>query len=121
MDSPDSLELAQHVAGVLAEHVTDVVLSPGSRNSPLAYALLAREDITVHVRIDERSAAFTALGIARVQRRHVGVVMTSGTAVANAFPAVVEAHMSHTPLAVISADRPERLLGTGAPPSLIHI
>ena len=114
MGSPDSLELAQHVARVLAEHVTDVVLSPGSRNSPLAFALLAREDITVHVRIDERSAAFTALGLARVQRRHVGVVMTSGTAVANAFPAVVEAHMSHTPLVVVSADRPERLVGTGA-------
>ena len=114
VDSPDSLELAQHVARVLAEHVTDVVLSPGSRNSPLAFALLAREDITVHVRIDERSAAFTALGLARVQHRHVGVVMTSGTAVANAFPAVVEAHMSHTPLVVVSADRPERLVGTGA-------
>ena len=114
VDSPDSLELAQHVARVLAEHVTDVVLSPGSRNSPLAFALLAREDITVHVRLDERSAAFTALGLARVQRRHVGVVMTSGTAVANAFPAVVEAHMSHTPLVVVSADRPERLVGTGA-------
>ena len=66
------------------------------------------------MRIDERSAAFTALGLARVQRRHVGVVMTSGTAVANAYPAVIEAHMSHTPLAVISADRPERLVGTGA-------
>ena len=114
VDSLDSLTLAQHVAQVLAEHVTDVVLSPGSRNSPLAYALLAREDITVHVRIDERSAAFTALGLARVQRRHVCVVMTSGTAVANAFPAVVEAYMSHTPLVVVSADRPERLVGTGA-------
>ncbi|MCT1453152.1 2-succinyl-5-enolpyruvyl-6-hydroxy-3-cyclohexene-1-carboxylic-acid synthase [Corynebacterium sp. p3-SID1145] len=116
MESPasDSMQLAAHVAEVVAEHVTDVVLCPGSRNSPLAYALLARRDITVHVRIDERAAAFTALGIARVQRRHVGVVMTSGTAVANTFPAVIEAHMSHTPLAVISADRPERLVGTGA-------
>lgn len=113
MDS-GSLDLAQYVADVLADHVTDVVLCPGSRNSPLAYALLARRDITLHVRIDERSAAFTALGLARVQRRHVGVVMTSGTAVANALPAVVEAHMSHTPLAVVSADRPERLIGTGA-------
>ena len=110
----DAATLAEAVVDELANHVTDVVLSPGSRNSPLAYALLARRDITVHVRIDERSAAFTALGLARVQRRHVGVVMTSGTAVANALPAVVEAHMSHTPIAVISADRPERLVGTGA-------
>ena len=111
---PDSAQLAAYVVDKLAEHVTDVVLSPGSRNSPLAYALLARHDITVHVRIDERSAAFTALGLARVQRRHVGVVMTSGTAVANTYPAVIEAHMSHTPLAIVSADRPERLVGTGA-------
>ncbi|WKD56811.1 2-succinyl-5-enolpyruvyl-6-hydroxy-3-cyclohexene-1-carboxylate synthase [Corynebacterium capitovis DSM 44611] len=111
MGAPD---LAAHVAEALAKHVTDVVLSPGSRNAPLAYALLARGDIRVHVRIDERSAAFTALGMARVQRKHVAVVMTSGTAVANALPAMVEAYMSHTPLAVVSADRPERLVGTGA-------
>ncbi len=110
----DSMRLAAYVVDTLAEHVTDVVLSPGSRNSPLAYALLARRDIRVHVRIDERSAAFTALGIARVQHRHVGVVMTSGTAVANTYPAVIEAHMAHTPLAIVSADRPERLVGTGA-------
>ena len=110
----ESFALASAVAEELAKHVTDVVMSPGSRNSPLAYALLARGDFQVHMRIDERAAAFTALGLARVQKRHVGVVMTSGTAVANALPAVVEAHMSHTPLAVISADRPEHLVGTGA-------
>lgn len=108
------MQVAEIVAEQLAQHVTDVVLCPGSRNSPLAYALLARGDIRVHVRIDERAAAFTALGLARVQRRHVAVVMTSGTAVANAYPALIEAHMSHTPLAVVSADRPERLVGTGA-------
>lgn len=109
-----AMEIAAAVAALVAKHCTDVVMSPGSRNSPLAYALLARQDVRVHMRIDERSAAFTALGLARVQRRHVGVVMTSGTAVANAYPAVIEAHMSHTPIAVISADRPERLVGTGA-------
>ena len=109
-----AMEIAAAVAELVAKHCTDVVMSPGSRNSPLAYALLARQDVRVHMRIDERSAAFTALGLARVQRRHVGVVMTSGTAVANAYPAVIEAHMSHTPIAVISADRPERLVGTGA-------
>ncbi|SDM08776.1 2-succinyl-5-enolpyruvyl-6-hydroxy-3-cyclohexene-1-carboxylate synthase [Corynebacterium mycetoides] len=113
-ENTDSVQLATYVVDRLAEHVTDVVLSPGSRNSPLAYALLARRDIAVHVRIDERAAAFTALGMARLQRRHVAVVMTSGTAVANAYPAVIEAHMSHTPLAVVSADRPEYMVGTGA-------
>ena len=109
-----AMEIAAAVAELVAKHCTDVVMSPGSRNSPLTYALLARRDVRVHMRIDERSAAFTALGLGRVQRRHVAVVMTSGTAVANAYPAVIEAHMSHTPLAVISADRPERLVGTGA-------
>lgn len=79
------MQVAQQVVESLAGNVTDVVMSPGSRNSPLAYALLARRDIRVHMRIDERSAAFTALGMARVQRRHVAVVVTSGTAVANAY------------------------------------
>ena len=108
------MELAQALAAQLSRHLTDVVLCPGSRNAPLALALLARPDIRVHTRLDERSAAFAALGLARVQRRHVGVVMTSGTAVANTLPAMVEAHYSHTPLAVISADRPARMVGTGA-------
>ena len=111
---PNAREIGAGVAEFVAKHCTDVVLCPGSRNSPLAYALLARRDLQVHVRIDERSAAFTALGIARVQQRPVAVVMTSGTAVANVLPAVVEAHMSHTPLMVVSADRPPRLVGTGA-------
>ena len=107
MSQPESISLATAVAEQLARHLSDVVICPGSRNSPLSLALLARPDIRVHVRLDERSAAFLALGIARVQRRHVGVVMTSGTAVANCLPAMVEAAQSHTPLAVISADRPE--------------
>ncbi|MFH0411044.1 2-succinyl-5-enolpyruvyl-6-hydroxy-3-cyclohexene-1-carboxylic-acid synthase [Corynebacterium sp. L4756] len=113
MDS-QSLVLAQAVAAQLSRHVTDVVLCPGSRNSPLSLALLAREDIRVHTRIDERTAAFLALGLARVSGRHVAVVMTSGTAVANTLPAMIEAHYSHVPLAIVSADRPQRLVGTGA-------
>lgn len=109
-----SMDLAKNVAEQLSRHLSDVVICPGSRNSPLSLALLARTDMKVHVRLDERSAAFLALGLARVQRRHVGVLMTSGTAVANALPAMVEAHYSHTPLAVISADRPRSLQNTGA-------
>ena len=111
---PDAMELAQAVVEQLSRHVSDVVVCPGSRNSPLSLALLARPDLKVHVRHDERSAAFLALGIARVQRRHVAVVMTSGTAVANCLPALVEAHYAHVPLAVVSADRPRRLQDTGA-------
>lgn len=109
-----SLVLAQAVAAQLSQHVTDVVICPGSRNSPLSLALLAREDLRVHTRIDERTAAFFALGMARVSGRHVAVVMTSGTAVANTLPAMIEAHYSHVPLAIVSADRPARLIGTGA-------
>nr|WP_144793697.1 2-succinyl-5-enolpyruvyl-6-hydroxy-3-cyclohexene-1-carboxylic-acid synthase [Corynebacterium singulare] len=114
VSNPESMELAQVLAAQLSRHLTDVVLCPGSRNAPLSLALLARSDVRVHTRLDERSAAFAALGLARVQRRHVGIVMTSGTAVANTLPAMVEAHYSHTPLAVISADRPARMVGTGA-------
>lgn len=111
---PESVHLAQQVAARLAEFATDVVLCPGSRNAPLSLALIAHLGLRVHVRLDERSAAFLALGLARVQQRHVAVVMTSGSAVSNCLPAVVEASHSHTPLVVLSADRPQRLVGTGA-------
>lgn len=109
-----SMETAHAVAAQLSRHCREVVICPGSRNSPLSVALLARRDIRVHTRLDERTAAFLALGLARVSGRHVAVVMTSGTAVANALPAMIEAAHSHVPLAVISADRPRRLQGTGA-------
>ncbi|MGX9682221.1 2-succinyl-5-enolpyruvyl-6-hydroxy-3-cyclohexene-1-carboxylic-acid synthase [Corynebacterium propinquum] len=111
---PEAIHLAQQVAARLAEFATDVVLCPGSRNAPLSLALIAHPGLRVHVRLDERSAAFLALGLARVQQRHVAVVMTSGSAVSNCLPAVVEASHSHTPLVVLSADRPQRLVGTGA-------
>lgn len=111
---PEAVQLAQQVAARLAEFATDVVLCPGSRNAPLSLALIAHPGLRVHVRLDERSAAFLALGLARVQQRHVAVVMTSGSAVSNCLPAVVEAAHSHTPLLVLSADRPQRLVGTGA-------
>lgn len=111
---PAAVQLAQQVAARLAEFATDVVLCPGSRNAPLSLALIAHPGLRVHVRLDERSAAFLALGLARVQQQHVAVVMTSGSAVSNCLPAVVEAAHSHTPLLVLSADRPQRLVGTGA-------
>lgn len=94
-----------------------VLVSPGSRSAPLTYAVGALVDAGVleaHVRIDERVAAFTALGIARATGAPVGLITTSGTAVGECLPAVMEAYHSGAPLAVLSADRPARLRGTGA-------
>ncbi len=89
-------------------------LAPGSRSAPLALALAADGRVTVHVLIDERSAAFLALGIGKASRRPAMLVSTSGTAAANFHPAVLEAHHSKTPLIVITADRPPELRDTGA-------
>ncbi|WP_131105653.1 2-succinyl-5-enolpyruvyl-6-hydroxy-3-cyclohexene-1-carboxylic-acid synthase [Ornithinimicrobium sufpigmenti] len=97
--------------------VREAVLAPGSRSAPLAYALEEadrRGRLRLHVRVDERSAGFLALGLARASGAPVLVVTTSGTAVANLHPAVLEAHHSHLPLVVLSADRPAELRGTGA-------
>ncbi|QMV86207.1 2-succinyl-5-enolpyruvyl-6-hydroxy-3-cyclohexene-1-carboxylic-acid synthase [Corynebacterium hindlerae] len=104
---------ARIVAELVASGMTDIVACPGSRNAPLLLEL-ARSPLKLHMRIDERSAAFLALGIARVQKRQVAVVMTSGTAVANTLPAVIEAHLTNTPLMILSADRPRYFVGTGA-------
>ncbi|HEY6296590.1 MAG TPA: 2-succinyl-5-enolpyruvyl-6-hydroxy-3-cyclohexene-1-carboxylic-acid synthase [Streptosporangiaceae bacterium] len=95
----------------------EVVLAPGSRSTPLAMAFFDAERqgrIRLHVRIDERSASFTALGLAKVSRRPVAVLCTSGTAAANFHPAVIEADESGVPLLVLTADRPPELRGVGA-------
>ena len=97
--------------------VRDVVLCPGSRNAPLAFALQDADRagrIRLHVRIDERTAGYLAIGLAVAERAPVCVAMTSGTAVANLGPAVVEANYARVPLIVLSANRPYELLGTGA-------
>ncbi|MGZ4494580.1 MAG: 2-succinyl-5-enolpyruvyl-6-hydroxy-3-cyclohexene-1-carboxylic-acid synthase [Nocardioides sp.] len=97
--------------------VRHAVLAPGSRSAPLAFALHTahtRGRLTLHTRIDERSAGFLALGLARTSRSPVPVVTTSGTAVANLHPAVLEASHAGLPLLVLSADRPAALRGTQA-------
>jgi 2-succinyl-5-enolpyruvyl-6-hydroxy-3-cyclohexene-1-carboxylate synthase len=94
--------------------LTDVVIAPGSRSAPLALAVHADSRIRLHVRIDERSASFLALGLARRGERPVALVCTSGTAAANFHPAVMEAHESGVPLLVLTADRPPELRDTGA-------
>ena len=97
--------------------VRDVVLCPGSRNAPLAFALADADRagrLRLHVRIDERTAGYLAIGLAIGSGRPVPIAMTSGTAVANLGPAVVEANYARVPLIVLSANRPYELLGTGA-------
>ncbi|UYM03667.1 2-succinyl-5-enolpyruvyl-6-hydroxy-3-cyclohexene-1-carboxylic-acid synthase [Solicola gregarius] len=97
--------------------VRDAVVSPGSRSAPLAYALHEADRagrLRLHVRVDERSAGFLSVGLAKGSHRPVPVVTTSGTAVANLHPAVLEAAHSRVPLIVVSADRPAELRDTGA-------
>lgn len=117
-----STELARTVVTALrGAAVREVVLAPGSRNAPLSFALHdaatsdgLRPPVRLHTRIDERSAGFLALGLAKTSRGPAAVVCTSGSAVANLLPAVTEAAHAGVPLVVVSADRPARLRGTGA-------
>ncbi|GAA1954765.1 2-succinyl-5-enolpyruvyl-6-hydroxy-3-cyclohexene- 1-carboxylic-acid synthase [Nocardioides panacihumi] len=112
-----STDLARAVVSALVEAgVREVVIAPGSRNAPLsfaAYDAAAAGRVRLHTRVDERSAAFLALGLTKTGSR-AAVMCTSGTAVANLHPAALEAAHSGVPLVVVSADRPERLYGTGA-------
>lgn len=111
------------VASLVEAGVKRVVISPGSRNAPLTYALADAAQagyLQLRVVVDERSAAFVALGASRSDWLHEGLarpavaVMTSGSAVANAHPAVVEADAAGVPLIILSADRPHALVNTGA-------
>ena len=115
--NPSTLLARVIVRQIIEAGVTDVVISPGSRNAPLSIAFhqaSLKGLIKLHVRIDERTAAFFALGIAKVSGRPVPIVCTSGTAVANYHPAVLEASHTNVPLLVLTADRPASLRKTGA-------
>lgn len=115
--NPSTAQARVVVDELIRGGVRDVVLCPGSRNAPLAFALSDADRagrIRLHVRIDERTAGYLAIGLAVAERAPVCVAMTSGTAVANLGPAVVEANYARVPLIVLSANRPYELLGTGA-------
>ncbi|WP_370208158.1 2-succinyl-5-enolpyruvyl-6-hydroxy-3-cyclohexene-1-carboxylic-acid synthase [Aeromicrobium sp.] len=116
--SPSSTDTARELLRALVERgVTDAVLAPGSRSAPLALALAAADSaglLRLHVRVDEREAAFLALGLSRTSHRLVPVVTTSGTAVANLHPAMLEALHAGVGVLAVTADRPARLRGTGA-------
>lgn len=111
-------DAAAALLGRLVERgVKHIVLSPGSRSQALALVaaeLERRGAVRLHVRIDERVAGFTALGIGRETRMPAAVVCTSGTAVANLLPAALEAHHAGVPLLLLTADRPPELRGVGA-------
>ena len=113
-----SSERAAHLlAALVSGGVREVVLAPGSRSAGLALALYAADaagDVRLHVRVDERSAGFLALGLAAGSRTPVAVVTTSGTAVGNLLPAVMEASHSGRRLVVLAADRPAAMRGSGA-------
>ena len=122
-ENPATLLARAVVASLVEAGVKRVVISPGSRNAPLTYALADAAQagyLQLRVVVDERSAAFVALGASRSDWLHEGLarpavaVMTSGSAVANAHPAVVEADAAGVPLIILSADRPHALVNTGA-------
>ena len=101
--------------------VTNAVIAPGSRSAPIALALAADARIAVHVILDERSAAFVALGLGRATGRPAVVLTTSGTAAANLHPAILEAHHGRVPLIACTADRPPELRDTGAPQTIDQV
>lgn len=117
MTNPSTAQARIVVDELIRGGVRDVVLCPGSRNAPLAFALHDADRagrLRLHVRIDERTAGYLAIGLAVSAGAPVCVAMTSGTAVANLGPAVVEANYARVPLIVLSANRPYEMLGTGA-------
>ena len=101
--------------------LTDAVVCPGSRSTPMAVGLVVDGRVRVHVHHDERSGSFMALGLARATGRAVLVLSTSGTAAVEFHPAVVEAELDRVPLLVVTADRPPRLRGVGAPQTIDQV
>lgn len=111
----------QIVVAMIQNGIEDVVISPGSRSTPLAYSFASVQEIQVYRQVDERSAAFFALGLAKAKQKPVALLCTSGTAAANYYPAIIEAKYSRIPLIVLTADRPHELREVGAPQAINQI
>jgi len=123
MDNRKNLTEYVHtiVQTCLQAGVVDVVISPGSRSTPLAYAFSQTTAFNKYMQIDERSAGFLAVGIAKAKQSPVILLCTSGTAAANYFPAIVEANYARIPLIILTADRPHELREVGAPQAIDQI
>ncbi|KAB7647041.1 MULTISPECIES: 2-succinyl-5-enolpyruvyl-6-hydroxy-3-cyclohexene-1-carboxylic-acid synthase [Staphylococcus] len=106
---------------LFAYGVREVVISPGSRSTPLAIALEAHPNIKTWIHPDERSAAFFALGLIKGSQRPVAILCTSGTAAANYTPAIAESQISRIPLIVLTSDRPHELRSVGAPQAINQV
>ncbi len=117
----DAALLRAFVAELVSAGLRDAVVCPGSRSTPLALALRASAGVRVRVLLDERSAGFFALGMARTSRRPVALLATSGTATVEFAPAVVEASLSRVPLVVLTSDRPVELRDRGAPQTIDQV
>ncbi|MCA1320008.1 2-succinyl-5-enolpyruvyl-6-hydroxy-3-cyclohexene-1-carboxylic-acid synthase [Bacillus tianshenii] len=113
--------LAAFVDELTQSGMTDVVISPGSRSTPIALLMAEHPKLEVTVLIDERSASFYALGLAKTTGKPVALLCTSGTAAANYYPAIVEAYQARVPLLILTADRPHELRDIGAPQAIDQI
>ncbi|NYF25527.1 2-succinyl-5-enolpyruvyl-6-hydroxy-3-cyclohexene-1-carboxylic-acid synthase [Sporosarcina sp. JAI121] len=108
-------------SALMTADVKSAVISPGSRSTPLAYAFASTDELNVHMQVDERSAAYFALGLAKASGDPVVLLCTSGTAASNYHPAITEAYYARIPLIVITADRPHELREVGAPQAIDQI
>lgn len=100
--------------------VKHVCMAPGSRSTPLTLAAASQTQLTRHIHFDERGLGFMALGLAKASNAPVAIITTSGTAVANLYPAIVEAWLTHVPLIILSGDRPNELIDCGANQAIVQ-